>query len=105
AVMATMFDDILFGSNNTAATETFTGLAGNDYIDGRGGFDIASYNNIYFTTGAVTIDMAAGTATGDLSIGTDTLRNIEAIQGTGFADTYVATGYGQAGALNISTSN
>ena len=34
-------------------------------------------------------------------IGTDTLRSIEGIQGTNFADTYDATGYGTAGALNI----
>jgi Ca2+-binding RTX toxin-like protein len=99
-----MFDDSLFGSNNTAAAETFTGLGGNDYIDGRGGFDIASYNNIYFSTGPVTIDMAAGTATGDASIGSDTLRNIEGIQGTNFNDTYVATGYGSAGALNVGSN-
>jgi hypothetical protein len=104
AVMATMFNDTLFGSDNTA-TETFTGLAGNDHIDGRGGFDIASYNNIYFSTGPVTVNMAAGTATGDASIGTDTLINVEGIQGTNFNDTYNAVGYGQAGALNVSTTH
>jgi hypothetical protein len=49
--------------------------------------------------------MALGTATGDASIGTDTLRNIEAIQATAYADIYNAAGYGQAGALNVSTSN
>ncbi|MBR1121054.1 FG-GAP repeat protein [Bradyrhizobium lablabi] len=104
AVQATMFNDTMFGSNNTAVTETFTGLAGNDTIDGRGGFDIASYNNIYYSTGPLTIDMAAGTATGDASIGTDTLRNIEGIQGTNFADSYVATGYGSGGALNVGSN-
>ena len=103
AVMATMFNDTLFGSNNTV-TETFTGLAGNDQIDGRGGFDIASYNNIYFSTGPVTVNMAAGTATGDASIGSDTLRNIEGIQGTNFNDIYSAIGYGSAGALNVGSN-
>ncbi|MCP3391766.1 Ig-like domain-containing protein [Bradyrhizobium sp. CCGB12] len=98
AVMGTMFTDSLSGSG---INETFTGLGGNDTIDGRGGFDTASYNNIYLSTGGVTIDMATGTATGDSSIGTDTLRSIEAIQGTALADTYVATGYGLAGALNV----
>ncbi|WP_249141166.1 Ig-like domain-containing protein, partial [Bradyrhizobium manausense] len=98
AIMGTMFTDSLSGS---ATNETFTGLGGNDTIDGRGGFDTASYNNIYLSTGSVSIDMATGTATGDSSIGTDTLRSIEAIQGTNLADTYVATGYGLAGALNI----
>ncbi|WP_246917353.1 Ig-like domain-containing protein [Bradyrhizobium sp. SHOUNA76] len=98
AVMGTMFADSLSGSG---INEIFTGLGGNDAIDGRGGFDTASYNNIYLSTGSVTIDMASGTATGDSSIGTDTLRSIEAIQGTVLADTYVATGYGLAGALNV----
>ena len=101
AVQGSMFDDTIFGSNNTAATETFTGNGGNDYIDGRGGFDIASYNNIYLSTGSITVNMAAGIVTGDASIGTDTLRSIEGIQGTGNADTYDATGYGAAGALNV----
>jgi VCBS repeat-containing protein len=101
AVQGSMFDDTILGSNNTAATETFTGNGGNDFIDGRGGFDIASYNNIYLSTGSISVDMAAGTVTGDSSIGTDTLLSIEGIQGTGNADTYVATGYGVAGALNI----
>ncbi|SFN97295.1 type I secretion C-terminal target domain (VC_A0849 subclass), partial [Bradyrhizobium sp. Rc3b] len=98
AVMGTMFADSLSGSG---INEIFTGLGGNDTIDGRGGLDTASYSNIYLSTGSVTIDMASGTATGDSSIGTDTLRSIEAIQGTVLADTYVATGYGLAGALNV----
>ena len=45
--------------------------------------------------------MAAGTVTGDPSIGNDTLRSIEGIQGTNFVDTYDATNFGAAGALNI----
>jgi Ca2+-binding RTX toxin-like protein len=102
--MATMFDDTIFGSNNSTVTETFTGLAGNDYIDGRSGFDIASYNNIYFSTGAITVDMALGTVTGDASIGNDTLRNIEGIQGTNFNDLYSAVGYGGAGAVNVGSN-
>ena len=39
--------------------------------------------------------------TGDTSTGTDTLRSIEGVQGTNFADTFDATGYGLAGALNV----
>ena len=93
-----MFADSLSGS---AGNETFTGLGGNDSIDGRGGFDTVSYNNIYLSTGGVTVDLAAGTGTGDGSIGTDTLRAIEGIQGTNAADTFLATGYGLAGALNV----
>ncbi|WP_212333476.1 hypothetical protein [Bradyrhizobium manausense] len=98
AVQASMFDDTLLGG---ATNDTFTALAGNDDIDGRGGFDISSYNSIFFTTGGVTVHMAAGTATGDASIGSDTMHSIEGIQGTMFADTYDATGFGLPGALNI----
>ena len=37
---------------------------------------------------------ASGVVTGlDGSVGTDTLRSIEGIQGTNFGDTYVATGF------------
>ncbi|WP_421608561.1 calcium-binding protein, partial [Bradyrhizobium ottawaense] len=98
AVQGSTFADTLLGSS---FNNNFTGLGGDDYIDGRGGFDVAIYNSLSTVTGGVAIDMAAGTATGDGSIGTDTLRSIEGIQGTGYADTSVATGYGQPGALNI----
>ncbi|MGZ5545647.1 MAG: beta strand repeat-containing protein, partial [Limisphaerales bacterium] len=98
SVMGSMFDDTLSGSGNS---ETFMGLAGNDFIDGRGGFDTAQYNNMTYTTGGIIVNFAAGSVTGDASTGTDTLRSIEGIQGTNFADTFVATGYGLAGALNI----
>ena len=73
------FDDTLLGSS---FSNTFTGLGGDDLIDGRGGFDTASYNSLSTVTSGVIVNMAAGTATGDASIGTDTLRNIEGIQGT-----------------------
>src|SRR6185369_16839158 len=88
------------GLNNT-----LQGLAGNDFIDGRGGFDTATYFNIYFVTGGITVDMASGIVTGDASTGTDTLRSIEGIQGTTFDDTYVATNFGAGGFLNTSTNN
>ncbi len=91
AVMGSTFDDTLLGS---AGNETFMGLAGNDFIDGRGGFDVAQYSNLTFTTGAISVDMASGTVTGDASTGTDTLRSIEGVQGTIFNDTYVATNFG-----------
>ncbi|MGL3111436.1 VCBS domain-containing protein [Bradyrhizobium sp. BR 1432] len=105
AVMASMFNDVLYGSNNTAATETFTGLAGDDSIDGRGGFDVISYNNIYFSTGPVTIDFTAGTATGDSSIGNDTFRGIEGAQGTTFNDVFTATNFGAIGFQNAAVNN
>lgn len=105
AVMASMYSDTLRGSNITTATETFTGLAGDDFIDGRGGFDVISYNNIYFSTGPVTINFTAGTATGDASIGNDTFRGIEGAQGTTFNDVFTATNFGAIGFQNGATNN
>ena len=55
-----MFDDTICGSNNTPQPRPSPAMAGNDYIDGRGGFDVASYNNIYLSTGGITVNMAAG---------------------------------------------
>jgi len=102
AVQASMFDDTLIGGTTN---DTFAGLAGNDYIDGGAGFDTATYWNVYFVTAGVSIDMASGTVTGDASTGTDTLRSIEGIQGTTFADTYVATNFGATGFLDPAVNN
>jgi Ca2+-binding RTX toxin-like protein len=85
--------DTFFGSDNPQNTsEIFDGRGGNDLIDGRGGFDLAAYN-IEPTTAGISVNLAAGIVTGDAAFGTDTLRNVEAIRGTGFADTFVATGF------------
>ena len=102
AAQGSTFADTLLGSS---FSNTFTGLGGDDNIDGRGGFDTASYNSLSTVTSGVIVNLALGTATGDASIGADTLRNIEGVQGTMLADSFNATGYGQAGALNVSTSN
>ena len=92
------FDDTIIGSNNpNNTTEEFAGRAGNDTIDGKGGFDRAFYNNDP-TAAGIQIDMASGVVIGDAAIGTDTLRSIESIRGTNFADTYVATNFGVSGA-------
>ena len=102
AVQGSYFADTLSGSNNAAnTTEFFDGGAGNDTIDGLGGFDQAFYSNAIGTVSGISVNMAAGIVGGDVSIGTDTLRSIESVRGTNFADTYDATGFGQAGALNI----
>src|SRR5207248_3146549 len=69
--------------------DTQQGLAGNDVLDGRTGNDRAVYTD---ATGGVTVDLAAGTVTG-AGVGTDTLRSIEIIRGSNFADTLVATGF------------
>jgi Ca2+-binding RTX toxin-like protein len=105
-VFGSKFDDALYGSNNSFAFEAFQGRGGDDYIDGRGGFDRATYSDPTGgdnpasggATSGVAINMAAGCTinlpTGvDDNVGHDTLRSIEAVRGTQFADTYDATGF------------
>ena len=94
------YGDTILGSNNPMFTaEVYAGFAGNDYIDGRGGYDRVDYNVDPNTTTGITVDLAAGSVTGDSTIGTDTLRGIEAIRGTNFADSYTAVGFG-SGSIN-----
>ncbi|MCZ7660304.1 MAG: cadherin domain-containing protein [Xanthobacteraceae bacterium] len=96
AVSGSFFDDILRGSATTGTnSETFDGRGGNDLIDGRGGFDQVVYNNDASITSGISVDMAAGTVMG-AGVGTDTLIAVESVRGTGFADTYVATGFSGA---------
>jgi Ca2+-binding RTX toxin-like protein len=88
------FDDFLFGSNNASSTsENFAGGGGSDTIDGRGGFDRAVYNLDAAVTAGISVNLAAGIVTGDARVGTDTLRSVEAVRGTDFADTFDATGF------------
>jgi len=79
-------DDTLLGD---AGRNTFKGLGGNDAIDGRGGIDTVSYSE---AGAAVTVDLAAGTASG--GSGSDTLTSIERVIGSRFDDTLL----GSAGA-------
>jgi Ca2+-binding RTX toxin-like protein len=94
AIAGSSFDDLLFGSDNAPATaENFTGGAGNDTIDGRGGFDRAIYNTDPATAAGISVNFATGIVTGDATVGTDTLRSVEAARGTNFDDTFDATGF------------
>jgi Ca2+-binding RTX toxin-like protein len=89
------FGDTLLGSNNEpGTTEKFEGRGGDDYIDGRGGFDLAIYSHDPATGSGIHVNLAAGIVQGDATVGTDTLRSIEAIRGTSFADNFDATGFG-----------
>lgn len=76
----TAFADSLTGSD---AGNWFRLGAGNDTVDGGAGTDVVMYED---ATAAVTVNLATGVATGG-SIGSDTLRNIEAAHGGGYADT------------------
>ncbi|HZC98522.1 MAG TPA: cadherin-like domain-containing protein, partial [Bradyrhizobium sp.] len=97
-------NNVLFG---TPGNDVFQGFEGNDAINGFAGFDTAVYTD---ATAAITIDLASGrvhgTAPGDTaSIGTDTLRSVESISGSNFADSYSAIGFGDANHLDAVTSN
>jgi Ca2+-binding RTX toxin-like protein len=58
------------------------GVADGDTMDGGGGTDTVDYSNV---DSSVTVDLAAGTATG--GSGTDTLSNIENVTGSDYNDT------------------
>ncbi|MGI9216741.1 MAG: beta strand repeat-containing protein [Hydrogenophaga sp.] len=83
-VRGSSFDDTLYGSDATL-TEQFEGRAGNDTIDGLGGFDMARYDS---AAAGVLVDLVGGTAA-DGQGGIDTLLNIEGIRGSAFDDTLI----------------
>jgi Ca2+-binding RTX toxin-like protein len=83
-VRGSAFDDELYGSDDAVLIEQFVGQLGNDLIDGRGGVDRVRYDN---APSGVTVDLAAGTATG--GDGNDTLFNIEIVRGSDFDDTLI----------------
>ncbi|PWW03694.1 Ca2+-binding RTX toxin-like protein [Hoeflea marina] len=79
-VIGSSFDDVLKGDGNNNVLE---GGRGNDTLAGGGGTDTASY--VHVTGGlGVTVDLAAGTATG--GAGSDTLSGIENVTGSNFDD-------------------
>ncbi|MCZ7675180.1 MAG: hypothetical protein M5U35_03835 [Roseovarius sp.] len=77
-------NDSLLGSGND---ESFIVRGGDDTVDGGGGFDAIRYDRGGYDTG-VTVDLAAGTATGTWqgSAFSDTLSNIEWVRGSNHDD-------------------
>jgi len=71
-------NDTLQGNSSA---DTLIGGLGNDLLDGGSSNDKADYSA---AAGPVTVDLAAGTATGE---GNDTLVSIENVTGSAFADT------------------
>ena len=92
------FADTLLGSNRTDLTESFEGRAGNDSIDGRGGFDIARYDNA--NTAGVIASLVTGIVSNDGDGFTDTLVNIEGLYGSRFNDSL--TGGNAANGVTVS---
>ena len=83
-------NDTLYGG---AGGNRLDGGDGNDVLDGRGsGVDLADYSG---ASAAVSVDQAAGTATG--GAGDDTLMGIETVWGSNYDDTLV----GDSGANNL----
>jgi RTX calcium-binding nonapeptide repeat (4 copies) len=70
------------GSNRTDVSETFEGRGGNDSVDGRGGFDVISYQS---ANGGVTVNLVTGTG-GGADAGSDVFANIEGVVGSAFND-------------------
>ncbi len=92
-VLGSNFADILTGGlaangvvYNDGLNEFFRGNGGNDTIDGGQGYDTAAYESS--TSGVIVTlnDTLDGSAIGDASVGTDVLRNIEAVRGSAFND-------------------
>jgi Ca2+-binding RTX toxin-like protein len=83
AVSGSDFNDSMIGSdtNNTGFgnEEWFRGSEGNDTINGGGGFDIAGYTDN--PTNGVVVNLATGVAQDGWG-GSDTLSNIEGVEGS-----------------------
>ena len=72
-------NDVLFGQGGD---DTLVGGRGADHLDGGSGVDIADYHQ---SCGGVSIDLAAGTASGGDATG-DVLTKIESLRGSAYAD-------------------
>ena len=67
--------------NGTSFNE-FEGMGGNDTITGNGNTRLTFQN----ATGGVNVNLAAGTATGDASVGSDTFTGVSRVRGSNFSD-------------------
>ena len=88
SVTGSSFDDLLTGTS--AFSENWRGGAGKDTIHGGGGFDRAEYLD---ATSGVTITLggsgdSTATVSGDASVGTDALVDVEQFVGSDHGDTY-----------------
>ncbi|NDD14668.1 MAG: hypothetical protein EB072_18990, partial [Betaproteobacteria bacterium] len=99
-LVGTRFNDTLVGG--LAANDPFENFrpeGGNDFIDGGSGYDRAEYR---YANDGISVNLAAGLVSSP-SQGTDTLRSIEAIRGSMFADFIDARGF--IGGSSSATSN
>ncbi|MBN8515445.1 Calx-beta domain-containing protein [Accumulibacter sp.] len=78
-------DDFLLGGEGDDVLE---GNPGNDTLDGGAGIDTAVYT---WAAGAITVDLAGGTAIPDGDGGQDSLSEVENVVGSAFDDTISGT--------------
>ena len=95
SIRGTNLDDTLVGG--AYDVEIFAGGAGNDFIDGKWGYDEARQNG-GATLSGISVNLKDGIVVGDALVGTDSLRGIEGVWGTQFADTYDARGFSASSA-------
>jgi hypothetical protein len=88
SVTGTRFDDTMLGGANDSF-ESFRGDGGNDFIDGRTGYDRVDYR---WSNSSIHVNLGEGVVT-SASHGIDTLRSIEAVRGSMLNDTYDATSF------------
>ncbi len=90
------FEGSKFADNmkGSGADEEFAGSRGNDHINGKGGFDVAYYDQDGQRGGIKGIQ--ADLSTGKIKDGwhnTDTVKNIEGVVGTNQANSFVGDGH------------
>jgi len=83
-------NDVLSGD---ADNDFFTGGPGNDTIDGGAGWDNLAYNSWTGVLNGVVVNLASNTVSNDGFGYTDTVFNIERVQGSDFADTIAGDGF------------
>jgi len=83
ALIGSQFGDVLTGDSGD---NFFLGLHGNDTINGGGGFDTLSYEDVGAGGGGVSVNLATGVASDGLG-GVDTVSQIESVIGTEYSDT------------------
>ena len=112
AVGGTKFADTLIGGvQSNWDFEAFRGEGGNDTIDGGIGYDRAVYSNatesisVVMSTKKADGTIVDGVVTGGSSVGIDSLRNIESVLATDFADTLDARGFYKAESLSMYSAN
>jgi Ca2+-binding RTX toxin-like protein len=86
---ATGFDGTSTNAGSNGTFNEFEGRGGDDTITGNGNTRVSYVN----ATAGVTVNLGAGTATGDASVGTDTiLGGVNAVRGSQFNDDLRGTG-------------